>query len=285
VYNDSQVHEQALALVRRGATYDLSVDSAIKYNLTKLDIVLDLGSTNTVYGGDDIFVTDTVKYTGSSAISLSIQADVARVGQDYLYEIESYVLSSGNDTIHVNRKNPGSVRAGDGDDRFTFGLATYNGKFYGENGNDIFDVSGADNYTAIQVYGGEGDDRLYGKTQATTYLSGDGGDDYIIARSRNDANGGSGSDTIIVEGLLCDVWGGSGVDIFTFKGVGGIKTLCDYQAGETIYIEDYLLMKKSDGSFASPVYSGADTIFRIDNIGNEITIENAHLTFSDIVIV
>lgn len=146
------------------------------------------------YGGDDLISVSTASpYATSSAVlhggggndQLWLDYDGAVWGDD------------GNDTMFLSDAFRGEVHAGIGDDLAYLGGDNIEAIVYGDEGNDTINAGG--NYHGIYIYGGSGNDVIYG-SQHADYLDGGNGRDTI--------HGGGGSDTL---------YGGNGDDRFHVK--------------------------------------------------------------------
>ena len=121
--------------------------------------------------------------------------------------------------LYIRNWNENQVRAGSGDDTITltgiveskaydnrwysgyFGNGKGYGRIYGEDGNDTIDASKTT--FAYDIYGGTGDDIIYGAQEYTKGIHGGAGDDtitsskgQIASNSWSSIDGGDGNDTI-----------------------------------------------------------------------------------------
>ena len=136
-------------------------------------------------------------------------------------------------------------------------------------GDDVIDFTSS-RYayvgTAMEVYGGNGNDTIWMASGENT-LFGDAGNDRLIGGANNDVIvGGSGDDRM---------HGGGGEDIFCFGGNFGTDTIEQLADGKVIvWFGD---LKSTDVTIS---YSGKDTILTAST--GKITAKNLHLTQGDL---
>lgn len=251
---------------------------------------LESGQSNTVYGGEE--GSNIVRFEDDTSILLSIGGSRAIAGSNTFYQIGSYYLGGASDTIYYDRNpnlsgtSPVTVNGGRGDDKFSVGASTQTVTFKGDEGADTISFNGVPANSGYQYgYGGSGNDVLTGGAKAHSILYGDDDNDTFYIRHYNRAYGGSGDDTFFMNGTGCQVWGNAGADTFIVQG-GALKYLYDFSVGEdTLKIEDYQLLRNSNGTFAEPVYESGDTLFRTNVNGSGLRVFDIHLTLSDITII
>ena len=171
----------------------------------------------------------------------------------YLDEIDG---GAGDDTIYTNANGyagPQStiVNGGDGNDNITA-----NGIIHGGAGDDIIHV--LDSAYSGRVAGDDGNDTIYGSSNADQIDGGDGNDTIDGAGGNDVITGGAGDDILT---------GGAGNDRFV---VGeGNDTITDFVAGDSLEI--------TAGFSAANIHqSGADTVITLDN-GGQLTLENCDM--------
>ena len=136
-------------------------------------------------------------------------------------------------------------------------------------GDDVIDFTSS-RYayvgTAMEVYGGNGNDTIWMASGENT-LFGDAGNDRLIGGANND---------VIVGGIGNDrLHGGEGEDIFCFGGNFGTDTIEQLADGKVIvWFGD---LKSTDVTIS---YSGKDTILTAST--GKITAKNLHLTQDDL---
>ena len=123
-------------------------------------------------------------------------------GDDYLKPGNNWTYSrsygeNGNDTfIAPSGTGETSFKGGDGND--TVEVAAYGDAeelntveyFYGDDGDDV--IRGSHKIYASYLYGGNGQDKVYGGDGTRNYLYGDGGDDWL--------HGGDNADAMVIYG-------------------------------------------------------------------------------------
>jgi serralysin len=219
----------------------------------------------------------------------------------------------GNDTMHGGGGNDtfrgdaghDVVYAGGGDDYIDGSASQYGDQdtYYGEDGNDTFELTSRGGVTA---FGGDGNDQFLGHSasaSARLVLYGEAGDDKVIGGGAGDyLNGGSNNDTldgnsgndILIGGTGDDVltggrfWRGSedtsNDDTFVFN-VGGLRSsgndrITDFFAGGE---EDQIKITGSSrfDTFAEMMAvaeeSWGNTVFDFGN-GNTLTLEGVRVS-------
>jgi len=179
--------------------------------------------------GDDILFGDAVRFTGIS-------------GEGYA-AIKQYVSGK----LGAGSVTDGQVHSYITDHASEFDQSSTNDKgdtLYGGDGNDILFGQGGDDF----LYGGAGNDILFGGSGNDT-LYGESGSDVLSGGSGNDTlYGGTGND-VLSGGLGNDILiGGAGDDIL--KGDAGVDTFT-WQKGDTVagsVAKDYVVdFSKSEG--------------------------------------
>src|SRR5262249_50034361 len=105
-------------------------------------------------------------------------------------------------------------------------------RIYGFGGNDTVDAGGVTSIP-VKMFGGDGNDTLYG-APTTTHLNGDAGDDTLVANVNGAAviDGGPGNASLKGSNLADTLSGGDGND--TYVGRGGADTMTDGGDGEDL---------------------------------------------------
>ncbi|MCC0809250.1 calcium-binding protein [Methylobacterium sp. W2] len=149
----------------------------------------------------------------------------------------------GNDTILLGYGGR-SASGGTGNDRITGGALTND--IHGDEGDDWLSLGAG--YGSIG--GGEGDDVIIGSSRYPSHLSGDAGNDRIVARS-GDAKiyGGEGSDKL---------FGGAGQDIFDFAANFGRDEIYKFDLAHD-FLDVSALASDIHGLTLTSVHGGADT--------------------------
>ncbi len=124
-------------------------------------------------------------------------------------KISSVITGDGNDTIQLGLGQNTVVRAGGGDDAIIGGI--------GKNDNDFVDFPGAD-----EIYGGAGDDTIYGNKGSDLIFGGVGDDIVFGGWGADTIRGGSGNDDLRGGQVFDEIYGGSGDD-FVGGGEGSDK--------------------------------------------------------------
>jgi Ca2+-binding RTX toxin-like protein len=130
-------------------------------------------------GGND---TLNVTNSGTGPISVAITGDD---GNDFITLGCSGAVwgGNGNDKIYINDSFMGEGYGEAGDDEIHVSGNTADPEIQGGDGNDLLDA--ASNNYAVKMFGGNGNDRLYGSDYDDT-LYGDDGEDYYYGNDGND---------------------------------------------------------------------------------------------------
>ena len=135
----------------------------------------------------------------------------------------------------------GVIQAGAGDDLVDLTSSRF--EFSGEN---------------IKIYGGDGDDILWGRTDGSSILFGDGGDDILTGGAGNDIlTGGCGNDTL---------QGGGGDDIFCFGPSWGRDTVEQSAAGSVTLLFETGSLEYWDAE--KMIYSDGNSQVSVSGGGN-----------------
>ena len=125
-----------------------------------------------------------------------------RDGHDELHggnEIDDIDGGAGDDFIDGRRDGKGRMTGGPGEDHIIGGSVLFGGK-----GNDTVDAYTYVNFRSRKMYGGEGDDLMFGSSHDQKMYGGDGADDM---------DGSSDDDELYGEGDNDDLDGGPDTDI------------------------------------------------------------------------
>ena len=181
----------------------------------------------------------------------------ANGGFDFVESDGTFVLSDNIERLRVGRS---------GGDVDGTGNALGNDLFGGQGNNRLWGLGGADNIQGQNgndsLWGGDGDDRIYGGNGADI-LFGDAGDDRMY--------GGAGDDVLYGGTGVDRMNGGSGADIFVFGAASAPQMVEDYQHGiDTIMIdggsaEDFAIIGRGRGVQVS---FGADHVVYLANTGD-----------------
>jgi len=188
--------------------------------------VADISTALDTAYGDALFISEKIITSADGVIYSAID------GNDEILDVNTYVGTSGNDTIIGSN-------AGD--------------YIFGGGGSDIIQGMDGDDYLrgdddADTIEGGEGDDRL----------EGNGGDDTLIGGAgRDDLRGGDGVDTLIGGDGQDKLHGGAGADII--DGGMGADELDYLESDEAVYVN--LATRQLVGGHAE-----GDTFTNIENL-------------------
>ena len=189
-------------------------------------------------GSANVNNTDTIQIDGAGlddAVTLNGTFGPGRTAEaDANSEIEiSFALGDGSDLVKINYtgaaewvqfRSTGIDNGNDGDeDVYTAGIETQ--RIYGKGGNDTLNAPLYIGGGTLYLYGGDGNDVLYG-SEETDWLYGEVGDDDIRGAGGNDKlYGGVGSDNYSGGDGNDVLWEDASADPDFFSGGNGIDTV------------------------------------------------------------
>jgi hypothetical protein len=171
-----------------------------------------------------------------------------------------------------------TVSGGGGDDRITLSGKALAALVYGGAGADTVDIRNVeanDSFTP-RIYGGDGNDTLWGSEDADQ-LYGEDGDDTIHAFGADDRIwGGSGNDSIFGHAGNDHLWGEAGNDIL--RGWTGNDRLYGGAGDDYLYAysgRDHLAGGDGTDTFA-PLISDPEILFARSRVGNYLDVVYRH---------
>lgn len=175
------------------------------------------------------FTCNTFTITGQTDVNHSI---IINGKSNYIY---------GGDLVNEfhpfnNASTSNRFYGGNGDD--VFNITGYNNNYYGQGGNDTFNIT-ADSNTNNYCYGGAGDDIFNHDKNGTQYYHGeDGNDIFNINGNSAQCYGENNNDVFnLIKGNSCNLYGQAGDDSFTVA-AGCSTTLVDGGAGTNSLIDN-----------------------------------------------